>query len=63
MGQSFYVVIQPREGLVACSENGVPSFLSYLKILRIGPASWKKPATSRSAGQRSTDWANPAAVN
>ena len=52
---------EPREGLAACSAKGVPSFLSYFKTLSIGPAPEIEPATSRSAVERSSDWANPAA--
>ena len=50
------------EGLAACSAKGVPSFLSYFKTVSFGPAPGIKPATTRSAVKRSTDWANPAAV-
>ena len=46
---------EPREGLAACSTKVVPSFLSYFKILGIGPAPGIEPATSRSAATRSTD--------
>jgi len=46
---------EPREGLAACSEKVVPSFLSYFKILSIGPAAGIEPPTSRSAVTRSTD--------
>ena len=53
---------EPREGLAACSAKGVPSFLSYFKTLSIGPAPGIEPATTRSAVNRSTDWANPAVV-
>ena len=52
---------EPREGLAACSAKEVPSFLSYFKALSIGSAPGIEPATSRSAVERSTDWANPAA--
>ena len=40
---------EQREGLTACTEEGVPSFLSYFKTLSIGPAPGIEPATSRSA--------------
>ena len=53
---------KPRKGPAACRAKGVPSFLSYLKTLSIGPAPGIEPATSRSALKRSTDWANHAAV-
>ena len=53
---------EPREGLATCSAKGIPSFLSYFKTLSIGPAPGIKPATSRSAVKRSTNWANHAAV-
>ena len=54
---------EPREGPAACRAQEVPSFLSYFKTLSISPAPGIEPATSRSAVKRSTDWANPAAVN
>ena len=50
-----------REGLASCSARGVPSFLSYFKILSIGPAPGVESTTSHSAVRRSTDWTNPAA--
>ena len=53
---------EPREGLTACTAKGVYSFLSYFKTLSIGPAPGIEPATSRSAVNRSNDWANPAVV-
>ena len=53
---------EPREGLAACSAKGVYSFLSYFKILSIGPAPGIEPATSRPAIKRSTNWAYPAVV-
>ena len=53
---------EPHEGLAAWSAEGVPSFLSYFKTLSTGPALGIKPATSRSAVKRSTDWADPASV-
>ena len=53
---------EPREGLAACSAKGVLSFFSYFKTLSIGPTPVIEPATFRSAVERSTDWANPAAV-
>ena len=40
---------ESHEGLASCSTKGVPSFLSYFKILSIGPAQGNEPATSRSA--------------
>ena len=57
----FTLASEPREGLAICRAKVVPSFLSYLKTLRIGPVPGIEPATSRSAVKRSTDWANPAA--
>ena len=54
---------EPREGLVVGRAKAVPSFLSYSKALRIGPARGIKPATSRFEVKYSTDWANPTAVN
>ena len=45
---------EPREGLVACSAKGVPSFLIYFKTLSTGPAPGIESATSRSAFKRST---------
>ena len=42
--------------------QAVPSFLTYFKTLSVGPSPGIEPATSRSAAKRSTDWANPAAV-
>ena len=53
---------EPREGPAACRAKGVPSFLRYFKALSIGPALGIEPATSCSAVKRSTDSANPAAV-
>ena len=44
---------EPREGLAACSANGVPSFITYFKTLSIGPVPGIEPATSRST-QRCT---------
>jgi len=38
----------------------IPSFLSYFKILSIGPGPRIEPTTSRSSVTRFTDWANPA---
>ena len=40
---------EPREGQAVGSAKGVSSFLSYFKILSIGPAPGIEPATSRSA--------------
>lgn len=45
---------EPREGLAACSTNGVPSFITYFKTLSIDPSPEIEPATSSST-QRSTD--------
>ena len=53
---------EPRKGPAACRAKEVPSFLSYFKTLSIGPAQGIEPTTSRSAVKRSTEWANPAAV-
>ena len=52
---------EPLESLAACSTKVVPSFLSYLKTLSIGPAPGIELATSRSAVTRFTEWANTAA--
>ena len=41
----------------------LPSFLSHFKTLSTGPAPGIEPATSSSTVKRSTDWANPPAVN
>ena len=46
---------EPHEGLTFCKAKGVLSFLSYFKILSIGPAPGIEPATSRAAFTRSTD--------
>ena len=62
-GPPFTWSSEPREGLAVWRTKEVPSFLSYLKTLSIGPAPGIEPATSRSAVKRSTDWAKPAAVN
>ena len=43
-----------HEGLAACSAKGVPSFLSYLKTLSVGPAPGIKPSTTHSAIKHST---------
>ena len=48
--------------LPVCRTRAVPSFLSHFQTLSIGPVPGIKPATSRSAIKRSTDWDNPAAV-
>ena len=53
IGDIFTSPSEPREDLTACSAKGVPSFLSYLRTLSIGPAPGIK---------RFTDWANSAAV-
>ena len=53
---------EPREGLLVCRATVVPLLLSYFETLSIGPATAIEPATFRSAGKRSTDWAYPAAV-
>ena len=52
---------EPREGLPVCRAKEVPSFLGCFKTPSIGPARGIEPATSRSAVERSTDLANPAA--
>ena len=49
-GRPLYLVIR-----TACSEKGVPLFLSYFKTLSIGLAPGIKPATFRSAVKRSTN--------
>ena len=46
---------EPHEGLPVCKAKGVPSFLSYFKILSIGPAPGIEPATSCSAFKCFTD--------
>ena len=62
-GTPFYVVIRATDqGLAACSTKRVPSFLSYFKTLSIRLAPGIEPATFRSAVNRFTDWANPAAI-
>ena len=53
---------KPREGLAACSAKGVPSIISYLKALSVGPALGIEPATPCSADKYSTNWAIPAVV-
>ena len=53
---------KPREGLVICRAKAVPSFLSHFETLSIGPVPRIEPATSPSVVNRSTEWANPAAV-
>ena len=53
---------EPREGLAIFRAKAVPSFLSHFETLSIGPVPRIEPATSRSAVNRSTEWANPAAV-
>ena len=50
---------EPRERSYGAREAGT---FSYFEILSIVPASGIEHATSRSAVNRSTDWANPAAV-
>ena len=50
------------EGLLVNRATVVPLPLSYFETLSIGPATGIEPATFRSAGKRSTDWACPAAV-
>ena len=54
---------EPREGLAISRAEAVPSFLSYFKTLSVGPDPGIEPANSSSAVNRSTDWANPAAVD
>ena len=53
---------EPGEGPAACRAKEVPSFLSYFKTPCMGLTPGIEPATSCSAVKRSTDWANPAAV-
>ena len=54
---------EPSEGLAVCTAKAVPSFLSYLRTLSIGPAQEIEPATSRIVVKRSSaDWASPGAV-
>ena len=53
---------EPRKGPAVCRAKEAPSFFSYFKTLSIGPVPGIEPATSRSAVERSTDWANPAAI-
>ena len=50
----FTLSFEPREGLAICRAKGVPSFLSYLKTLSVGPAPGIEPMTSRSTVKRST---------
>ena len=50
---------EPHERSYGAREAGT---FSYFEILSIGPASGIEHATSRFAVNRSTDWANPAAV-
>ena len=54
-GPPFYAVILATRSLAACSAEGVPSFLSYVKTLSINLAPGIGPATFRSAVKRSTD--------
>lgn len=54
---------EPKEGLAICRAKAVPSFLSYLRTLSIGPAQEIEPATSRIVVKRSSaDWASSGAV-
>ena len=53
---------EPGEGPAARRAKEVSSFLSYFKTPSMGPTLGIEPATSLSAVKRSTDWANPAAV-
>ena len=62
-GEGTAILREPRnQGLAACSAKRVPSFLSYFKTLSIRLAPGIEPATFRSAVNRFTDWANPAAI-
>ena len=58
----FALSSEPREGLAICRAEVLPSFLCYFKTLSIIPIPGIEPATSRSVVKRSTDRANPAAV-
>ena len=53
---------EPRKGPAVCRAKEAPSFFSYFKTLSIGPVPGIEPATSLSAVERSTDWANPAVI-
>ena len=54
---------EPSEGLAVCTAKAVPSFLSYLRTLSIGPAQEIEPATSRIVVKRSSaDRASSGAV-
>ena len=57
MGPPFYVVIRAtrKSSYYICKAKAVPSFLSYLNTLSIGPAPRIEPATFRSAVKRSTN--------
>ena len=57
-GHPGHAKVQPSAG-----QRKYLHFSVIFKTLRIGPAPGIEPATSRSAVKRSTDWANPAAVN
>ena len=46
----------PCHAKVSPFSRWTPSFLSYFKILSVGPAAGIEPATSRSAVKCSTDW-------
>lgn len=54
MGPHFTWSSEPSEGLAVCTAKAVPSFLSYLRTLSIGPAQEIEPATSRIVVKRSS---------
>ena len=64
-GPPLYVVHRAKRKssrLLGKGTKAVPSFLSYFKTLSIGLVPGIKPTNSCSAVERSTVWANPAAV-
>ena len=61
-GTPFYVVIRATRRSSHLQAKAVLSFLSHSETLSVGPVPRIEPATFRSVVERSTDWANPAAV-
>ena len=53
--RNFTLSFEPREGPAIWRAKDIPSFLSYLKTLSIGPTLGIEPATSCSEVKRSTD--------
>ena len=51
---------ETREVLAVCRTEVVPSFLSHLKTLSVGPSPGITQSTSRSTAKRYPDWTNPA---